>query len=250
MSVEGRQRATFTTSLWITSRRMACASPIASSSRASGERTPSSRPSGARRRTGWRTRQRPEETAAPFSVPAIRSGFVALFAGLEELHRLSRHHRRDRVLVDQLRMRVAAEQDAEIVEPGNDPLELDAVHEKYRNRGLVLPDVIEEDILDILRLFRRHGDTPYSVLEPVGARRAATRGVQPLCARLIHSRCAREGESQPPDMRLEGYATRQMEVGRKAGEAFLLEDARPQEDADAARVLGAFEIERGVADIP
>src|SRR5581483_4524537 len=120
----------------------------------------------------------------------------------------------------------------------------------HRNRGLVLPDGVEEDVLDILRLFRRHGDTPYSVFEPVGARSAATRGMLPLCARLIHSRCAREGESQPPDILLKGHATRQMEVGRKPCERLLLECARAEEHAEAAGILGAFEIERGVAGIP
>jgi hypothetical protein len=39
-------------------------------------------------------------------------------------------------------MGVAPEQYAEIVEPGNDPLELYAVDEEYGDRSLVLADVI------------------------------------------------------------------------------------------------------------
>ena len=56
------------------------------------------------------------------SLIGIASGFVVLFGRLEELNRLRRHHRRDRVLVDQLRMRITPQQDAEIVEPSDNSL--------------------------------------------------------------------------------------------------------------------------------
>src|SRR5690349_9912485 len=148
----------------MTCRLIAAARPIASSSRPSGERASSRVSLGASLSTGWSTRQRPVEGIRSSCAAVIRSGFVALFARLEELDGLRRHDRRDRVLVDKLRMRIAPEQYAEIVEPGNDALELYAIDEEHGDRSLVLADVIEEDILNVLRLFRRHGDSPSSVL--------------------------------------------------------------------------------------
>jgi hypothetical protein len=47
-------------------------------------------------------------------------------------------------------MLVAAQQDAEIVEPGDDALELDSVDQENRHRGLVLTNMVEEDVLEIL----------------------------------------------------------------------------------------------------
>lgn len=44
-------------------------------------------------------------------------------------------------------MSVPPQQDAKIIEPRHDPLELHAIDEKYRQRRLLLPDVIEESIL-------------------------------------------------------------------------------------------------------
>src|SRR5579883_2655622 len=68
------------------------------------------------------TRDRPVDGACREGVEAIRLLFFTLFAGLEQLHRLCRHHGRDRVLVDQLRMRIAPQQHTEVVEPGDDAL--------------------------------------------------------------------------------------------------------------------------------
>src|SRR3546814_144139 len=55
-----------------------------------------------------------------------------------------RHDRRDGVLVDQLRLAVAAQQHREIVEPGDDSLKLDALHEEHRHRRLRLAKRVEE----------------------------------------------------------------------------------------------------------
>src|SRR5258708_20743866 len=142
MSVAGRQRPTRTMSACITCRLIAPARPTAGSSRAAGERAPSRSSLGATLSTGWSTRQRPVEGKRLSCAAVIRSGFVGLFARLEELDGLRRHYRRDRVLVDKLRVGVAPKQYAEIVEPGNDSLELHAIHEEYGDRGLVLADVI------------------------------------------------------------------------------------------------------------
>jgi hypothetical protein len=58
------------------------------------------------------------------------------------------------MLVNKLRVRVAPEQDAEIVEPGNDALEFDAVDEEDRHGRLVLADVVQKYVLHVLRLVR------------------------------------------------------------------------------------------------
>src|SRR3954468_2575749 len=66
------------------------------------------------------------------------------FGPFEQLDRMTRHDRRDCVLVDKLRMTIATQQHAEIIEPSNHALELYAVHQKDRERGFVLADVIQE----------------------------------------------------------------------------------------------------------
>jgi hypothetical protein len=69
---------------------------------------------------------------------------------LEHLDRLTRHDRGDCVLVDKLRMAVAAEQNAEIVEPGDDTLQFDPIHQKDRQRYFIFADKIEKSVLEIL----------------------------------------------------------------------------------------------------
>ena len=51
------------------------------------------------------------------------------------------------MLVDKLRMPIAPEKDAKIVEPGHDPLQLNAVDKEDRKRSLVFPNVIEKGVL-------------------------------------------------------------------------------------------------------
>src|SRR6202000_262053 len=63
-------------------------------------------------------------------------------------------------LVNELRVRVAAQQHAEIIEPGDDPLQLYAIDQKHRHRRLIFADVIEKDVLNILRLVRCHTVAP------------------------------------------------------------------------------------------
>jgi hypothetical protein len=47
-------------------------------------------------------------------------------------------------------MRVAPQQDAEIVKPGDNPLQFNAIDEKHGNWGLVLPHVVKKDVLYVL----------------------------------------------------------------------------------------------------
>src|SRR5215470_5782448 len=156
ISVAGLGFARGTSAACATSRSMAPASATASSSRASGVRSASRSGRSGRLGTGWMTRDRPVDRTCPAGAKAIDLLFFALFAGLEELHRLRRHHGRDRVLVDQLRMRVAPQQHAEVVEPGDDALQLHAVYQEDGDRHFVLADVVQEDVLDALGFLVGH----------------------------------------------------------------------------------------------
>src|SRR5690242_13187135 len=141
---------------------MARARPTASSRRISGERPALALRAAAVLRQGWMTTQRPTDPSRPPAAATMRSDFFRRLSGLEELDRRRRHHCGDRVLVDELRMGVAAQQDAEIIEPGDDALELDTVDEEDRDGGLVLADVVQKNILNILSFFGRHGGSPSS----------------------------------------------------------------------------------------
>src|SRR5262249_44442429 len=149
INVAGLGFASGTSAACTTSRSIALASATASSRRASGVRSRSLSSLGGRLGDGWMTRDRPVDEACG-ADDTIELLFFTLFSGLEELYRLRRHHGRDRMLVDQLRMRVTPQQHAEIIEPGDDALKLDAVDEEDRDRSLVLADVVQEDVLDVL----------------------------------------------------------------------------------------------------
>src|SRR5580700_1666264 len=76
--------------------------------------------------------------------------------GIEQLDWCARHHGADGVLVDELGVPVAPQQDREVVEPGDDALELDAVDQEDGHRGLVLAHMVQEHVLHILRFFSSH----------------------------------------------------------------------------------------------
>ena len=59
------------------------------------------------------------------------------------------------MLVNELRVPVAAEQDAEVVEPSHDTLKLDAIDEKDRQRDLVLAAMVQERVLEVLSALAR-----------------------------------------------------------------------------------------------
>src|SRR5262249_35252091 len=71
--------------------------------------------------------------------------------GFHQIDGLAWHDGRDGVLVDELRMPVTAQEHAEIVEPGNDALQLDAIDEESRERNLVLAHVVQERVLQAWR---------------------------------------------------------------------------------------------------
>src|SRR5262245_42358840 len=65
----------------------------------------------------------------------------AFFRALEQLDRMTRHDRGDRVLVNKLRMSIAPKQDAEIIEPGHNALKLHSVHQKDGERDFGFADM-------------------------------------------------------------------------------------------------------------
>src|ERR1700731_765046 len=81
-------------------------------------------------------------------------------------------------------MRITAQQNTEIVEPSNNPLKLDAIDEKNGNRCFVLPDVVQENVLNVLRFFRSHGSTPPPFLEPSRPVHAEALGRDPRVAAI------------------------------------------------------------------
>jgi hypothetical protein len=74
----------------------------------------------------------------------------------EHRHRLTGHNGRDGVLIDQLGMAVATQENTEIVEGCHNTGQLHAVDQEDRQRNLLLANGIEEEILQVLRTFR-HG---------------------------------------------------------------------------------------------
>ena len=69
---------------------------------------------------------------------------VVVLSALKELHGLRWHDRRDRVFVHQLRVRIATQQQREIVEPGYNALKFDPIDQEDGDGSLVLPDVVQK----------------------------------------------------------------------------------------------------------
>src|SRR5208337_2335952 len=91
----------------------------------------------------------------PLRLACERDRTLGLGA-VEQLDRRPRHHSADGMLVDELGVPVAPQQDREVVEPGDDALELDAVDQEDGHRGLVLAHMVQEHVLHILRFFSGH----------------------------------------------------------------------------------------------
>jgi hypothetical protein len=65
------------------------------------------------------------------------------------------------MLVDELRMSIAAKEDTEIIEPADDPLQLHAVDEEDGQRCFVFANIIEKSVLQVLSFFSRHNFCPF-----------------------------------------------------------------------------------------
>jgi hypothetical protein len=81
-----------------------------------------------------------------FGVP-IRLLSSRILATFEQLDRRARHDGRDRMLVDKLRVTVAPEQQTEIVEPGDNPLQFHSIDQKDRQWRFGFANVIKEGVL-------------------------------------------------------------------------------------------------------
>jgi len=79
------------------------------------------------------------------------------------------------MLIDKLRMAITAQQHREIVKPGNDALQLHAIHQEYRDRRFGFANVVQEDILYVLGLFSGHGTGPSFCWSPT--RRGPTKTI-------------------------------------------------------------------------
>src|SRR5882724_11046998 len=93
------------------------------------------------------------EPSAKSSTFIVRASFIARF---EHLDRLAGHYRRNRMLIYELRMAIAPQQDAKVIEPCHHALQLYTIHEKNRQRHLVFSDIIQERVLQVLCAFCRH----------------------------------------------------------------------------------------------
>src|SRR5215470_13930297 len=68
----------------------------------------------------------------------------------------SRHHRRYRVLIDELRKAVPDKQNGEPVERRDETLKLHAIHEEYRQRHPLIAQLHKECVLQFRRMFFCH----------------------------------------------------------------------------------------------
>src|SRR5690606_25033240 len=89
-------------------------------------------------------------------IHIVPSVVVVVLLRVEQLDWRTRHDCRDRVLIDQLRLSVTTQKQTEIVEPGDDTLKLDTVHEEDRDRDFLLANVVEKGVLQVLLLFTSH----------------------------------------------------------------------------------------------
>jgi hypothetical protein len=88
---------------------------------------------------------------------SVTSGlFASLVDLVEQLNGLPWHDGRNGVFVNQLRVAIPAQKDAEIIEPGDHTLKLDAIDKEYRQRDFLLSDVVKEGVLKVLRAIARH----------------------------------------------------------------------------------------------
>src|ERR1700730_16880073 len=139
-------------------------------------------------------------------------------------------------------MRIPAQQNTEIVEPSNNPLKLDTIDEKNGNRCLVFPDVVQENVLNVLRFFRSHGSFPTPFLEPSRPVHTEALGRDP---ELLQSKWARAGESQAPHKVKQGRTIGE-DKSRLASEGIPLGRSTPQQKRNATAVVGALHVGPGV----
>jgi len=75
---------------------------------------------------------------------------ASFIPGFEHLDWLAGHNGRNSVLIDELRMPVAAQKHTEIVKPGDDTLQLNSIDEENCERNLILSDKVKKSVLKVL----------------------------------------------------------------------------------------------------
>jgi hypothetical protein len=94
--------------------------------------------------------RRTQAVSARIATTRLQSGLFRpgrFFRPFKKLNGVTRHDRRDRVLIDELRMPVATQEHAEIIEPRHHTLQFNSVHQEYSEWNFVFTDVIEEGVL-------------------------------------------------------------------------------------------------------
>ncbi len=152
-----------------------------------------------------------------------------------QIDRARGHDRRDRMLVDQLRLAVAAQQHREIVEPGDDPLQLDALDQEHRDRDLGSAQRIQEQVLK-RSLLVGHSDGLLLLAGSAPHRAGSRRRTSPRSATLSQFSCS-EGRRPYPSF----LAT--------VGDAQQLELAVQRRALHADEAGGARDIAREAADL-
>ena len=72
---------------------------------------------------------------------------LRLLGAFEQLDRMTRHDRGDRVLVDELRMTVSSQQHAKIIEPRDHALQFHSIDQKNGEWNFCFTNVVEEGVL-------------------------------------------------------------------------------------------------------
>jgi hypothetical protein len=90
---------------------------------------------------------------------------LRLFGRVEHLNRMSRHYCGYGVLVDKLRVAIAPQKHTKIIEPADNPLKLDAVHQENGEGNFIFTDEIEKSILQVRSAFDRHDWSCSVILE-------------------------------------------------------------------------------------
>lgn len=81
---------------------------------------------------------------------------------LKKLNRRTGHDGGNCVLVNKLRVTIPAQENAKIIKPSDNPLQLHAIHKEDRQRDLVLAHMVEELVLQVLVFVICHGIAPTS----------------------------------------------------------------------------------------
>jgi hypothetical protein len=90
------------------------------------------------------------------AVDEIFSRLLPVCLRFHQMDGSTRHDGRYRMLIDELRVTVAAQENAKVVEPGHDALKFDTVDEENRKGRFALANMIEKRVLKVLSAICGH----------------------------------------------------------------------------------------------